>query len=145
MQKYLVTGCAGFIASRVSELLLDQGHYVFGIDNLNDAYDIRMKEYRLNKIKKYDNFVFEKMDISNKEQILKATRSLPGAWKVCPIKPDEIRVNVYAHIRRSGSQGFFSNCMHQETRPFWAQLGFGLTPSNPNSSLVEEFIHHGDA
>jgi nucleoside-diphosphate-sugar epimerase len=47
---YLVTGCAGFIASKVCELLLAQGHEVFGIDNLNDYYDVRMKDYRLARL-----------------------------------------------------------------------------------------------
>ncbi len=50
MGHYLVTGAAGFIASRVAELLLDGGHSVVGIDNLNDAYDVRMKEYRLRRL-----------------------------------------------------------------------------------------------
>ncbi len=47
MSKYLVTGAAGFIAAKVCELLLAEGHTVVGIDNLNDYYDIRLKDYRL--------------------------------------------------------------------------------------------------
>ena len=43
MARYLVTGAAGFIASRVCEMLLDEGHSVVGVDNLNDAYDVRLK------------------------------------------------------------------------------------------------------
>ncbi|MGH7162423.1 MAG: NAD-dependent epimerase/dehydratase family protein, partial [Planctomycetota bacterium] len=46
MANYLVTGAAGFIASKVSELLLDGGHRVVGVDNMNDAYDVRLKEWR---------------------------------------------------------------------------------------------------
>jgi nucleoside-diphosphate-sugar epimerase len=46
----LVTGCAGFIASRVCELLLEQGHDVVGIDNLNDYYDVRLKDWRLSRL-----------------------------------------------------------------------------------------------
>ncbi len=45
-QTYLVTGCAGFIASRVAKRLLDAGHRVVGIDNLNDYYDVSLKEHR---------------------------------------------------------------------------------------------------
>lgn len=48
--RYLVTGAAGFIAARVCEMLLEQGHDVVGVDNLNDAYDVRMKEYRLERL-----------------------------------------------------------------------------------------------
>jgi len=47
---YLVTGCAGFIASRVCEMLLEQGHDVVGIDNLNDYYDVRLKDWRLSRL-----------------------------------------------------------------------------------------------
>ncbi|MDQ8186295.1 NAD-dependent epimerase/dehydratase family protein [Pelagicoccus sp. SDUM812002] len=48
--KYLITGAAGFIASRTTELLLRQGHEVIGIDNLNEYYDVRLKHYRLSRI-----------------------------------------------------------------------------------------------
>jgi len=47
MAQYLVTGVAGFIAARVAEMLLAQGHQVVGLDNLNDYYDVRVKDYRL--------------------------------------------------------------------------------------------------
>ena len=47
MATYLLTGVAGFIASKVAEFLLADGHAVVGIDNLNDAYDVRLKHWRL--------------------------------------------------------------------------------------------------
>ncbi len=47
MATYLVTGVAGFIASKVAEFLLAKGHTVVGVDNLNDYYDVRLKDYRL--------------------------------------------------------------------------------------------------
>ena len=47
MPTYLVTGAAGFIGSKVAELLLRDGHQVVGVDNLNAAYDVRLKEWRL--------------------------------------------------------------------------------------------------
>ena len=50
MSTYLVTGAAGFIASRVCELLLQDGHTVVGLDNLNDYYDLRLKDYRLARL-----------------------------------------------------------------------------------------------
>jgi UDP-glucuronate 4-epimerase len=50
MATYLVTGAAGFIASKVCEFLLDAGHTVVGVDNLNDYYDVRVKDYRLAKL-----------------------------------------------------------------------------------------------
>ena len=50
MANYLVTGAAGFIGARVAEMLIETGHTVTGVDNLNDAYDVRMKEYRLKRL-----------------------------------------------------------------------------------------------
>lgn len=47
---YLVTGAAGFIASKVCEQLLEAGHTVVGVDNLNDYYDVRLKDYRLARL-----------------------------------------------------------------------------------------------
>jgi len=66
MSHYLVTGAAGFIGSRTSTLLIEQGHTVAGIDNMNDAYDPRMKEYRLKKLQALNGFDFVRDDISDK-------------------------------------------------------------------------------
>jgi UDP-glucuronate 4-epimerase len=66
MTKYLVTGAAGFIASVVAQKLLEGGADVVGIDNLNDAYDPRIKEYRLRKLQEYPGFQFLKLDVSDR-------------------------------------------------------------------------------
>ncbi len=69
MGNYLVTGAAGFIGARTSELLIKDGHTVTGIDNLNEAYDPRMKNYRLQRLQSMDGFTFHKLDISDKSII----------------------------------------------------------------------------
>ncbi len=69
MERYLVTGCAGFIASKVSELLLDEGHQVVGVDNLNDAYDPRLKRWRLAQLESRENFHFHESDIADLDVI----------------------------------------------------------------------------
>ena len=69
MGNYFVTGAAGFIASRVTEMLIADGHTVVGVDNMNDAYDVRMKEYRLGKLQELPGFTFHKLDISEKSII----------------------------------------------------------------------------
>jgi len=66
MANYLVTGAAGFIGARVAEMLLEQGALVTGVDNLNDAYDVRMKEYRLRHLQTLPGFTFQKLDISDR-------------------------------------------------------------------------------
>ena len=69
MAIYLVTGSAGFIASRVITMLLENGDHVVGIDNMNDAYDVRMKQYRLAKLLALPGFTFYEADISDKDLI----------------------------------------------------------------------------
>ena len=65
MGYYLVTGVAGFIGWRVGEFLLKEGKAVLGVDNLNDAYDVTLKYWRLNELKKSENFKFYQIDITN--------------------------------------------------------------------------------
>ena len=66
MADYLVTGAAGFIGAHVAEMLVEQGHTVVGVDNLNDAYDVRMKEHRLRKLQALPGFEFVRQDISDR-------------------------------------------------------------------------------
>lgn len=66
MTKVLVTGAAGFIGARVCQMLIDLGYTVTGLDNLNHAYDVRMKEYRLEKLRGHPRFSFIKKDISQR-------------------------------------------------------------------------------
>jgi nucleoside-diphosphate-sugar epimerase len=74
MKTVLVTGCAGFIGWKVAEKLLDKGINVIGIDNINDYYDPRLKDWRLQKLKvkseqfkveKNRGLTFEKCDIGD--------------------------------------------------------------------------------
>lgn len=65
-QPILVTGAAGFIGARVATMLLAQGIPVVGVDNLNDAYDVRLKHWRLAQIKDHPNFTFHRLDIADR-------------------------------------------------------------------------------
>ena len=69
----LVTGTAGFIGYYLSKRLLDEveGIKVIGFDNMNDYYDVKLKEWRLNNLKKYDNFIFIKGNLADKVLINK--------------------------------------------------------------------------
>lgn len=70
MDRYLVTGAAGFIASVVSQKLLESGAEVVGIDDMNQAYDVRMKEYRLSRLKENPGFSFLKLDVSDRSLLV---------------------------------------------------------------------------
>jgi len=65
MEKILVTGSSGFIGMHLCKSLLGGGYNVYGIDNMNDYYDVSLKEARLNLLSDYDNFTFNKIDISS--------------------------------------------------------------------------------
>ncbi len=62
----LLTGVAGFIGARTAELLLEDGHKVVGVDNMNDYYDVSVKQYRLDQMKQKESFEFLQLDIENK-------------------------------------------------------------------------------
>ncbi len=66
MQKYLVTGAAGFIGFHVSQLLLNRGEQVTGLDNLNNYYDVRLKQDRLNQLQNQAGFQWAKLDLSDR-------------------------------------------------------------------------------
>ena len=65
----LLTGVAGFIGRKVAELLLAEGHHVVGVDNLNDAYDPRLKQHRLDDLLGRENFDFARVDIVDRDAL----------------------------------------------------------------------------
>ena len=67
--KILVTGAAGFIGSHVARKLLDRGDQVVGLDNLNDYYDVGLKQSRLDRLIKQDGFEFAQKDLEDREAI----------------------------------------------------------------------------
>jgi UDP-glucuronate 4-epimerase len=71
--RILVTGAAGFIGFHVSKALLDRGHEVVGLDNLNDYYDVRLKLARLERLEGRNGFRFIKQDIADRT-------SMPGLF-----------------------------------------------------------------
>jgi len=78
---YLVTGCAGFIAFNVVEKLLEAGHEVVGLDNLNRAYDPRLKQWRLQQLQNHAGFHFHPIDITDRESLEKLFQAAAEAGK----------------------------------------------------------------
>ena len=91
--KVLVTGCAGFIGWKVSELLLKEGHTVVGLDNLNSAYEIVLKEWRLSQLESEPGFTFCRGDITERQ----------GLRDISPEAPFDGVVNLAARagVRKS--------------------------------------------
>jgi len=76
--KVLLTGCAGFIGSKTTQLLLAEDHEVVGVDSLNTAYDVRLKEWRLSQLTGQPSFSFHHVDISDQASAAELFRtSLP--------------------------------------------------------------------
>jgi UDP-glucuronate 4-epimerase len=69
--KVLVTGAAGFIGMHVCQRLLARGDKVIGIDNLNDYYDVSLKESRLAQLRQYPDFRFARIDIADRVEVAK--------------------------------------------------------------------------
>jgi UDP-glucuronate 4-epimerase len=71
--KVLVTGCAGFIGYHVAEALLARGDVVVGLDSLNDYYDVRLKQSRLDRLLGQAGFGFHHLDVSDKDAVGRLT------------------------------------------------------------------------
>ncbi len=94
MANYLVTGAAGFIASKTCELLLGAGHKVTGVDNMNDAYDVRLKEWRLKRLTGKPGFAMERLDICDQG-------GLRGLWKRAGPFDAVVNLAARAGVRQS--------------------------------------------
>ena len=69
MNTYLITGCAGFIGYHLSLRLLNNGDKVVGLDSINNYYSVKLKNQRLNNLKKFKNFIFIKDNLTSIKKI----------------------------------------------------------------------------
>jgi UDP-glucuronate 4-epimerase len=147
---YLVTGCAGFIASKVTEMLLEAGHLVVGVDNLNDAYDPRLKQWRLAQLQPHANFRFHRLDITDRpalEELFEAVADGREAGELepeprpltpgpSPRKRGEGRPVADSPSPRKGGEGSMFADTQVEQRPFSAVVNLaaraGVRPSVEN-------------
>ncbi|HEU5019021.1 MAG TPA: NAD-dependent epimerase/dehydratase family protein [Pseudolabrys sp.] len=98
----LVTGAAGFIGYHVSEALLARGDTVIGVDNLNDYYDVSLKGARIERLRAHGGFIFHKVDISDREAMLRLAQDHPDVTHVLHLAAQPgVRyslVNPYAYV-----------------------------------------------
>lgn len=93
MEKIIVTGSCGFIGFNYIKSL-DENHEIIGIDSLNNAYDPKLKELRLEQLRKISNFKFLKIDLSEKSEIEKNKKYLEGAKTI-------VHLGARAGVRQS--------------------------------------------
>ena len=108
--KVIVTGSAGFIGFHLCKSLLKDGFEVLGIDNINSYYSTALKESRLKELKSYDNFIFHKLNISNRESINNLFKSFQPNKVVNLAAQAGVRYSIenpYAYME-SNLDGFLS-------------------------------------
>lgn len=115
--KVLLTGAAGFIGYHTSKRLLERGDEVIGIDNLNDYYDVRLKESRLSMLTEVENFTFHKTDISDKDAVIRLFTEIKPERVINLAAQAGVRyslVNPYAYINSNlvGFTNILEGCRH---------------------------------
>lgn len=144
MAKYLVTGAAGFIGHRVTEMLIGQGHKVVGIDNLNDAYDPRMKYWRLEQLKLLPGFFFYQKDICDPAVFTAIASEHPEIQAVIHLaaragvrQAGEIP-NVYLQTNAAGSLNVYEYCRHAGVKKVVLASTSSIYGANPPLPTTEE-------
>ncbi|MBS0579588.1 MAG: NAD-dependent epimerase [Proteobacteria bacterium] len=115
--KMLVTGAAGFIGSHTAQRLLAQGHEVVGLDNLNDYYDVTLKQARLTRLTALPGFRFEKLDIAD-ESAMRALFARERFARVVHLAAQAgVRYSLenphaYVHSNITGTLNVLEGCRH---------------------------------
>ena len=124
MKTILLTGAAGFIGSKTAELLAKKKNIkVIGVDNMNDYYDVRIKTHRLNRIKKFDNFHFHKLDIENRTSLKRIFNkykfdSVVNLAARAGVRYSMINPYVYLSTNTEGTLNLLELCKDFDIRKF---------------------------
>lgn len=119
--KILVSGTAGFIGYHACKLLLDNGHEIIGIDNLNDYYDINLKKHRLSLLKKYKTFVFYKIDIQDHQSLENIFKKHKFDYVLhlaaqAGVRYSIINPHIYIHSNVHGFLNILEACRHNDIK-----------------------------
>jgi UDP-glucuronate 4-epimerase len=121
MTKVLVTGAAGFIGFHLSRRLLARGDEVVGLDNLNDYYDVRLKEARLARLRDDPGFRFVRMDLADRDAMPALFRELRPEVVVNLAAQAGVRYSLrnphaYVDSNLAGFVNVLEGCRHNEVK-----------------------------
>jgi UDP-glucuronate 4-epimerase len=141
MARILITGCAGFIGFHMTKRLLDEGHQVTGVDNLNDYYDVSLKESRLAQIESNPAFQFHRINIADRNSVEAIFRS--GQFEkvinlAAQVGPRYSIVNPHAYVESNlvGFINILEGCRHAKVQHLvYASSSsvYGANPKQPFS------------
>ena len=115
----LVTGAAGFIGFHVAKRLLDRGDHVIGLDNINDYYDVRLKQARLAQLTPHERFSFVKLDLTNRQGMrdLFADTPIPRVVHLAAqagVRYSLINPHAYTESNIEGFMNILEGCRHSQ-------------------------------
>ena len=115
----LVTGCAGFIGSSLCEKLIDEGHYIIGIDNFDPFYNRDIKEKNLVHLKSNKSFNFYEIDINNRDRLFNLTETFDVVIHLAAkagIRPSILNPSEYLKVNIQGTLNVLDCMLSRDVR-----------------------------